>query len=97
MNSLELLQVAVLATCVIVAAWQAKELKSETPPRSARLRSWARIAACAGGAIITIPMIAGFHGLLLNIFIIIGVIIVFGFGLLAYSARASSAAEGGDR
>ena len=95
-NSLELLQVAVLATCAIVAVWQAWELKSETTPRSTRLRSWARIVACAGGAIIISPMIAGFHGWTLKAFVITGIIFLLGYGLLIYSARASSASEGRD-
>jgi cytochrome b561 len=90
-NSIDLLLAAALAICVLVAVRQAWELKSKAISGPARLRSWARIVACAGGVVIIIPMMGGFHGWALKIFITAGIIFLVGFGFLIYAARASSA------
>jgi hypothetical protein len=91
MSFLTLILSVALAVCAVVAAWNSLQLVvMKVDSRSNRLRSLAKVVACVGGVLIVIPLVGGFGGWVLKLFIGGGVISLLCYLFLIYKASASS-------
>lgn len=94
MTPLNLIEIAALGFCLLVAIRHAWRLKSGIAERSARLSSWAKIVSCAGAMAIIIGVTGEFRGPVLTMFIIAGLVALVIDVILIRGARTSAAREG---